>query len=91
MKRPVAVAAAIIEEEGRILIGQRKEKGKCPLLWEFPGGKIEPGENPEDCLLREVKEELNLDIRLLQFFGAHYAPIKTGFVRAFFLGWVAVL
>ena len=52
------VVAAIIERDGRILIGRRKPDQSHPLQWEFPGGKVEPGETPEDALARELAEEL---------------------------------
>jgi 8-oxo-dGTP diphosphatase len=52
------VVAAIIEREGRILIGQRRPDQSHPLKWEFPGGKVEPGETPEQALRRELEEEL---------------------------------
>jgi 8-oxo-dGTP diphosphatase len=54
----VQVVAAIIEREGRILIGQRQAEQSHPLKWEFPGGKVEPGETPERALTRELEEEL---------------------------------
>lgn len=54
------VVAAIIEREGRILIGQRRADQSHPLLWEFPGGKLEPGESPEQALARELEEELSI-------------------------------
>jgi len=58
----IKVAAAFIPDEaGRFLIGCRAQ-GKLKGLWEFPGGKEEPGETPEQTAVREVKEELNLDI-----------------------------
>ncbi len=52
------MAAAVIERDGRILIGQRKRGGRHPLKWEFPGGKLEPGEAPREALERELREEL---------------------------------
>ena len=52
------VVAAIIEREGKILVGQRTPAQSHPLKWEFPGGKIEPGESPEQALTRELEEEL---------------------------------
>lgn len=56
------VAAAIISDaEGRILIC-RRSYGSCAGLWEFPGGKLEPGENVRDCLIRECREELDIEI-----------------------------
>lgn len=56
------VAAAIIERGREILISQRLKGSHMGLKWEFPGGKIEPGESPEECLKREIKEELDLNI-----------------------------
>ncbi|TEB15706.1 CTP pyrophosphohydrolase [Pelotomaculum sp. FP] len=58
------VTAAIIERGSEILISQRLKGAHRGLKWEFPGGKIEPGESPEECLRREIKEELDLDIRV---------------------------
>lgn len=54
------VVAAVIEREGRVLIGQRKTGGQHPLKWEFPGGKVEVGETPEDAVVRELSEELGI-------------------------------
>jgi len=54
----VQVVAAVIERGGRILVGQRQVWQKHPLKWEFPGGKVEPGETPEQALTRELEEEL---------------------------------
>jgi 8-oxo-dGTP diphosphatase len=52
------VVAAIIERDGRILIGRRRADQSHPLQWEFPGGKVEPGETPAQALARELEEEL---------------------------------
>lgn len=61
----IRVSAAIIKNEiGEILICQRGAGGSCEYLWEFPGGKIEPKESPEECLIRECKEELEIDIEI---------------------------
>jgi 8-oxo-dGTP diphosphatase len=54
----IQVAAAVIERDGRILIGQRKRGSRHSLKWEFPGGKLEPGETPRAALERELREEL---------------------------------
>jgi len=54
----VQVVAAIIERQGHILIGQRQPEQSHPLKWEFPGGKVEPGETPGRALTRELEEEL---------------------------------
>ena len=55
------VVAGVIEREGKILICQRKPSGRHPLKWEFPGGKVEPGEDPAAALKRELREELAID------------------------------
>ncbi|MBE5806885.1 MAG: (deoxy)nucleoside triphosphate pyrophosphohydrolase [Clostridiales bacterium] len=59
----IAVVAGIIEQHGRILLAQRKAAGRLPLKWEFPGGKLEPGESPEQALERELDEELGVKAR----------------------------
>jgi 8-oxo-dGTP diphosphatase len=56
----VQVVAAIIERQGRFLICRRKPEQSHPLQWEFPGGKVEPGETPEQALARELEEELGI-------------------------------
>lgn len=56
----VEVVAAILEREGRILIGRRRADQSHPLQWEFPGGKVEPGETPAQALARELEEELGI-------------------------------
>ena len=58
------VVAAVIERDGRILIGQRKASGRHPLKWEFPGGKVEPGEDPRAALIRELREELGIEAKI---------------------------
>lgn len=65
MKR---VTAAIIKYQEKILIAQRKKEKNQGLLWEFPGGKQEQGETLEDCLKREIMEELHLPIIIEKFF-----------------------
>jgi mutator protein MutT len=56
------VTAAIINDKGKVLICQRGAGGNCAFLWEFPGGKLEPGESKEECLARECAEELGVKI-----------------------------
>ena len=58
------VVAAVIERDGRILIGQRKVGQRHALKWEFPGGKVEPGEAPTDALRRELEEELAIQAEI---------------------------
>jgi 8-oxo-dGTP diphosphatase len=57
------VVAAVIERDGRVLICQRKG-GRHALKWEFPGGKVEPGETPKAALARELREELAIEARI---------------------------
>jgi 8-oxo-dGTP diphosphatase len=59
------VSCAIIEKDGLILAAQRGEAMSMPLKWEFPGGKLEPHENPATCLAREIREELGVEIGIL--------------------------
>jgi len=61
MKR---VVAALIVQKGKILVCQRTRHQTMPLKWEFPGGKIEPGEQPRDALRRELDEELGIDAKV---------------------------
>jgi 8-oxo-dGTP diphosphatase len=63
MKLVLVVAAALIDADNRILIAQRPQGKQLAGLWEFPGGKIEPHERPEEALIRELKEELNIDVK----------------------------
>lgn len=58
----VVVAAALVDRDGRLLVQQRPEGLSMAGLWEFPGGKLEPGETPEQALIRELGEELAIDV-----------------------------
>lgn len=62
------VTAALIREEDKILIAQRGRSKRFGWKWEFPGGKVRADETPEDCLRREIKEELNLEIQVEKHF-----------------------
>jgi 8-oxo-dGTP diphosphatase len=57
----MVVAAALVDADGRVLLQQRLPGRSMANLWEFPGGKVEPGEQPEAALIRELKEELGID------------------------------
>jgi len=57
------VAVALVDPDGRVLIAQRPEGKPLAGLWEFPGGKLEPGERPEDALIRELREELGIAVK----------------------------
>ena len=63
-KRIVLVAAvALVDADGRVLLAQRPEGKSMAGLWEFPGGKVEPGESPEETLIRELHEELGITVK----------------------------
>jgi 8-oxo-dGTP diphosphatase len=64
MRRKIRVVGAMIEEEGRYLITQRPPAASLPLLWEFPGGRVEPGETDEAALARELAEEMGIAVRV---------------------------
>lgn len=61
MKTVLVAAVALIDPDGRVLLAQRPEGKSMAGLWEFPGGKVEPGETPEAALIRELQEELGID------------------------------
>ena len=65
--KPLVVTAAVIEKEGRILIAKRKQGWRFAGKWEFPGGKIESEETPEECLKRELREELGIETEIGKF------------------------
>ncbi|MBI3071849.1 MAG: (deoxy)nucleoside triphosphate pyrophosphohydrolase [Deltaproteobacteria bacterium] len=56
------VVAALVEQDGKVLVTRRRTDGAMGGLWEFPGGKVEPGENPRAALVREIREELGVEI-----------------------------
>jgi 8-oxo-dGTP diphosphatase len=59
----LVVACALVDRDGRVLISQRPEGKQLAGLWEFPGGKVEPGETPEECLIRELREEIGIETK----------------------------
>ncbi|MDC7675998.1 8-oxo-dGTP diphosphatase MutT [Asticcacaulis machinosus] len=63
MKTVLVVAAALVDDDGRVLIAQRPEGKQLAGLWEFPGGKVEAGETPEAALIRELQEELGITVK----------------------------
>jgi 8-oxo-dGTP diphosphatase len=72
------VAAALVDADGRILM-QRRPPGKAHAeLWEFPGGKIEPGETPEQALVRELEEELGIAVAVADLAPLAFASVPAG-------------
>ena len=63
LKLTLVVAVALIDQDNRILLAQRPEGKQLAGLWEFPGGKVEPGERPEETLIRELQEELGITVK----------------------------
>jgi 8-oxo-dGTP diphosphatase len=63
LKLTLVVACALVDADKRVLIAQRPEGKALAGLWEFPGGKVDPGERPEDALIRELKEELGIVVK----------------------------
>ncbi len=88
----VLVVAAVIERKGRILACQRRSGTPFALQWEFPGGKVQPGESPERALERELREELGVRARigpLLYRCVHHYAGLDEPVELAFFQATIA--
>ena len=69
----LVVAVALVDSEGRVLLGQRPEGKSFAGLWEFPGGKVKEGETPEFALARELEEELGIDTRECCFYPIAFA------------------
>jgi 8-oxo-dGTP diphosphatase len=63
VKLALVVAVALVDADSRVLIAQRPEGKQLAGLWEFPGGKVEPGERPEETLIREMREELGIEVK----------------------------
>jgi 8-oxo-dGTP diphosphatase len=72
MRKRVQVVAGLLEREGSVLVDRRRRGTHLEGLWEFPGGKIEPGETPEQALVRELREELGVEAAV----GEHVATIE---------------
>lgn len=71
MRKRVQVVAGLLEREGSVLVDRRRRGTHLEGLWEFPGGKIEPGESPEHAMVREVREELGVESTALETMAVH--------------------
>ncbi len=81
----IPVVAALMRRQGKVLVGQRPEGTSLAGSWEFPGGKIELGESPEQALQRELKEELGVDAEIGELkFAASHTYGKTGIMFLFY-------
>jgi len=85
------VTAAIIFKDKKVLIAQRVTGDKLAGKWEFPGGKTEPGETLHECLKREIREEFDVVIEVLDFFGESTYEYESGTIRliAFWCRWIS--
>jgi 8-oxo-dGTP diphosphatase len=81
MENMEKVTAALLVKGGKILIAKRKSTDKLPNKWEFPGGKIETNETPEECLKREIKEEFGADISVGECLGESICHYDHGSIR----------
>lgn len=77
----LVTCAIILNPKNQILVTQRSSTMHLPLKWEFPGGKIEANETPEACLVREIKEELNIDIEIIEGLNANDHQYPDKFIR----------
>ncbi len=77
MKIVFDVVGAVIEQNGKILVCQRKDDDQFPSQWEFPGGKVEENEDREEALKRELKEEIGVDVEVGSFIDKFEDEIPT--------------
>jgi 8-oxo-dGTP diphosphatase len=75
------IAIAVVEHEGWFLIGRRPDGVPLAGLWEFPGGKVEPGESPENAAMRECREETGIDAEIMGEYPSHVQHYEHGAVH----------
>jgi mutator protein MutT len=85
----IDVAAGLIFRDGKLLITKRYDDAHLGGLWEFPGGKLEPKETFEQCLVRELREELGIEVKVGELVESltHEYPGKTVHLKFFVCGW----
>jgi 8-oxo-dGTP diphosphatase len=77
----IRVTAAILTRDHRVLIARRRPGSHQANRWEFPGGKIEPGETPPECLRRELREEFDIDVMVGEYLGSHRHRYDSGVIE----------
>jgi 8-oxo-dGTP diphosphatase len=77
----IRVTAAVMVHDGMLLIAKRKPTARLPNLWELPGGKVEPNEAPEECLIREIKEEFDIHITVGEYLGSNIHTYDFGTIE----------
>ena len=76
MQKTLDVVAAIIEQDGKILLAQRPPHADQPGMWEFAGGKVEPGESQPQALIRELQEELGITAEVERYIASHQREVS---------------
>lgn len=82
-QQPLMVTAALLQRSGKILIAQRANSGRFANKWELPGGKIDPGETPQQALRRELQEELGIETAVGTLFSDTLYQHEAGQIRQF--------
>ena len=88
---PLIVTAALVENDGKVLVTQRRPDAPYPHLWEFPGGKLEPSEDPRDCIVREIREELAIEVDVSAVYDViyHRYPERPVLVLVYRCRWIS--
>lgn len=84
-KKVIEACAAVIRKDGKFLITKRLETSPMGHCWEFPGGKIEPGETVEECAIREVKEEVGIEIKIERRLQDLHYDYPHGLIHLYFV------
>ncbi|MCM3730105.1 8-oxo-dGTP diphosphatase MutT [Fictibacillus nanhaiensis] len=84
------VTAVLLKHNGKLLIAKRDEQRELGNLWEFPGGKIEQGETPEECLTREIKEEFQITIKVEEYYDESIYEYEFGSIHllVYWASWI---